>query len=182
MKNNNSFSIIALGLSGVSLLVSVYIVCSENRFNADWYAIVVGILALLVTVLIGWNIYTVIDFDRRVDKKINGVEALLRNHVNSYVYNTSYQLTVNNFGFIGEVMYATKQYNLSAIYYARALNYAEKLNNDQRDKIVLFNGLEVAIANCNKLVQGDQDEIIENIRMVNDIRIVQLIHKIKSLG
>ncbi|MFG5856866.1 hypothetical protein LDB17_01495 [Dysgonomonas sp. Shenzhen-Wh21] len=67
MKNNNSFSIIALGLSGVSLLVSVYIICSENRFNTDWYAIVVGILALLVTVLIGWNIYTVIDFRRETE-------------------------------------------------------------------------------------------------------------------
>lgn len=61
MKNNNSFSIIALGISGVSLLASGYIICSDSKFNADWYAIVVGILALLVTVLIGWNIYTVID-------------------------------------------------------------------------------------------------------------------------
>lgn len=64
---NNSFSIISLAVSVISLLASGYIICSENRFNADWYAIVIGVLSLLVTVLIGWNIYTVIDFKRRID-------------------------------------------------------------------------------------------------------------------
>lgn len=66
---NNSFSIISLAVSVISLLASGYIICSENRFNADWYAIVIGVLSLLVTVLIGWNIYTVIDFERRIDDK-----------------------------------------------------------------------------------------------------------------
>lgn len=182
MKNNNSFSLIALGVSGISLLVSAYIICSENRFDADWYAIIVGILALLITVLIGWNIYTAIDFDKKVDKKINGTKALLRDHIDSYVYNTSFQLTVNNFGFIGEAMFAMKQYNLSAIYYARALNYADKIKIDERDSIVFLNGIETAISNCNKLSQGDQDEIIDNIRMVKDIRIIPLIDKIRSLS
>lgn len=65
---NNSFSIISLAVSVISLLVSSYIICNENRFNADWYAIVIGILSLLVTVLIGWNIYTVIDFKKEIDK------------------------------------------------------------------------------------------------------------------
>lgn len=66
---NNSFSIISLGISAVSLLVSAYIVCSENRFDADWYAIVIGILSLLVTMLIGWNIYQAMSFERRIDQK-----------------------------------------------------------------------------------------------------------------
>lgn len=33
----------------------------------DWMAILVGVLALLVTVLIGWNIYVLIDFKKSIE-------------------------------------------------------------------------------------------------------------------
>lgn len=47
-----SISIIAIALSGYATFIC------DQRIEADWMGILVGILSLLVTVLIGWNIST----------------------------------------------------------------------------------------------------------------------------
>lgn len=61
----------ALGLSIVAMLLSGYaaFVC-DKRVEADWMGILVGILALLVTVMLGWNIYSLIDI-RNLRKEIS---------------------------------------------------------------------------------------------------------------
>lgn len=52
----------ALGLSSIAILLSGYTVfVYDKRIEADWMGILIGILALLVTVLVGWNIYSLID-------------------------------------------------------------------------------------------------------------------------
>lgn len=48
-------SIAALGFGGYSTFVC------DKRIEADWMGILVGVLALLVTALLGWNIYSLID-------------------------------------------------------------------------------------------------------------------------
>lgn len=59
---------------GISLLVSVIAICRTHprvELGFDYIGLIVGILALLVTMLIGWQIWNLIDFDRRVKNKIN---------------------------------------------------------------------------------------------------------------
>lgn len=62
----------AIGLSILSIIISVTalcIICVRNsELNIDWYGALIGVLSLLVTVLIGWNIYTVFDSNNRIDK------------------------------------------------------------------------------------------------------------------
>lgn len=49
----------------MALCISCYAALScDKRIEADWMGILVGVLSLLVTVLIGWNIYSLIDFNR----------------------------------------------------------------------------------------------------------------------
>lgn len=68
MKNKSNwtlfFSVLAFLFSGYAVFVC------DKRIEADWLGILVGILALLVTVLLGWNIYSAIQLDNIMDKKM----------------------------------------------------------------------------------------------------------------
>lgn len=60
-----------LGLSIAAFAISVYaaFIC-DKRIEADWMGVLVGILALLVTILLGWNIYSAIHLNEIINKKI----------------------------------------------------------------------------------------------------------------
>ena len=55
-------SFIAIVLSIVAICVS----CPRSDMSFDYLGLITGILGVLVTVLVGWNIYMVIDFRRIV--------------------------------------------------------------------------------------------------------------------
>lgn len=57
---------------GVSLLMSVIALCRSLPCVAglDYMGVIVGILSLLITVLIGWNIYSVVDFNKKKEELI----------------------------------------------------------------------------------------------------------------
>lgn len=63
MKKNQNW--LVCGVSGLSLVLSVVAVCvaccHTPDLGLDYQGVIVGVLSLLVTVLIGWNIYSVID-------------------------------------------------------------------------------------------------------------------------
>ena len=79
MKKEYSIWVISI----VSLLLSVIAVCvavwRSPELSFDYQGVIVGVLSLLVTVLIGWNIYSVVDFNRKVgiiEKKSNILQEI----------------------------------------------------------------------------------------------------------
>ena len=64
--NTRVRSIISLLLSIIAIVLSVM---RCEPIILDWIGIFVGILSLLVTVLIGWNIYNVIDVKKTIEKQ-----------------------------------------------------------------------------------------------------------------
>ena len=62
---NINWSLISFFISIMALLISV-IRCEP--LEADWISILIGILSLLVTILIGWQIYTVLDIKRTINE------------------------------------------------------------------------------------------------------------------
>ena len=64
-ESRNWIAWIALGLSVIAIIVSIIAICIAcphvPELGFDYQGVVVGILALLVTALLGWNIYTLID-------------------------------------------------------------------------------------------------------------------------
>lgn len=73
-------------ISLIALVLSVYasFVC-DKRLEADWMGVIVGILSLLVTTLIGWNIYNLIDINQ-TRKQINQVETKLSSSLETSLY------------------------------------------------------------------------------------------------
>lgn len=136
---NNSFSIIALAISVISLLVSGYIICSENRFNADWYAIVIGVLSLLITVLIGWNIYTVIDFDRRIENKVERALSGIGSEVEYMNDRTMYSILLS----IASIMKEQTNSLLAFDMYLKAALFASKANEAELTIDCLKNAMDI---------------------------------------
>jgi len=60
----------SIWISIVSLLLSVIAVCvavwRSPELDFDYQGVLVGVLSLLVTVLIGWQIYSIVDFNRKI--------------------------------------------------------------------------------------------------------------------
>lgn len=136
---NNSFSIISLAVSVVSLLVSSYIICSENRFNADWYAIVIGVLSLLVTVLIGWNIYIGIDFDRRIENKVEKALSGIGSEVEYMNDRTTYSLLANIAGIMKEQGNSLISFDM----YLKAALFTSKAKEPDKTRDCLKNAIDV---------------------------------------
>lgn len=73
-------NLIALCFSIVALMLCFYLLFSERRFDADWGQIITGVLSILVTILIGWQIYTVID-TKSIVKKLQDENDNLKHRI-----------------------------------------------------------------------------------------------------
>ena len=80
---------ITLILSAISIMVSVAALCRTyphtSDLGMDYQGVIVGILALLVTVLVGMNLYTLVDFGRAT-KEVELLKAKLHNDINITLY------------------------------------------------------------------------------------------------
>lgn len=67
-ENRNWIAWIALVVSGIAIIVSVIAICIAcphiPELGFDYQGVVVGVLSLLVTTLIGWNIFSIIDIKK----------------------------------------------------------------------------------------------------------------------
>lgn len=75
----------SIWISGTSLLLSVIAVCvaawRSPELSFDYQGVIVGVLSLLVTVLIGWNIYTLVDLKSLRNKMQEIVDGTSK-HIN----------------------------------------------------------------------------------------------------
>lgn len=81
--------LIILSVIGLLNIMSFSVLCREDSLSFDYLGLLVGILAILVTVLIGWNIYRVLDEDRiskiEISMQEKFREAMVHVHYNSYI-------------------------------------------------------------------------------------------------
>ena len=70
-------------LSIISIIISIIAICIScyrtNNLGFDYLGLLVGILALLVTIILGWNIYTAIHLNEIMDNKINEAKTEAKN-------------------------------------------------------------------------------------------------------
>ena len=60
-------------------IVNIVVVCLSNPRTAvyfDYQGIIIGSLSILVTLLIGWNIYSVVDFKKNIESLEYKMQAL----------------------------------------------------------------------------------------------------------
>ena len=76
---SNFLSIAAIICSVVAICVSLP---SAPELGIDYIGVIVGILSLLVTMLIGWQIWTVIAIDKKIDGKVKQTSDSLTESIN----------------------------------------------------------------------------------------------------
>ena len=82
----------SIWISIVSLLLSVIAVCvavwRSPELDFDYQGVLVGVLSLLVTILIGWNIYTLVDL-RNLQNKMEGLAKGTSMQINANMAGTA---------------------------------------------------------------------------------------------
>lgn len=124
----NNFNIIANVLLVIAnlllLIVNVYYVCHwypilPTEMEIDSMGIIVGILSLLVTVLIGWNIYSIIDVRQ------------IRAELNERIENDKIQLRKEMINIAEDYSFAAnsvlKQLHAQSLFFSMK-NYSEAIN------------------------------------------------------
>ncbi|UYI72850.1 MAG: hypothetical protein OGM07_15305 [Bacteroides xylanisolvens] len=76
---SNCLSITAIICSVVAICVSLP---SAPELGIDYIGVIVGILSLLVTMLIGWQIWNVIAIDKKIDGKVKQTSDSLTESIN----------------------------------------------------------------------------------------------------
>ena len=76
---SNCLSIAAIICSVVAICVSLP---SAPNLGIDYIGVIVGILSLLVTMLIGWQIWNVIAIDKKIDGKVKQTSDSLTESIN----------------------------------------------------------------------------------------------------
>lgn len=90
----------------VSLIVSIVALCRSLpcMVGMDYMGVIVGILSLLITMLIGWNIYTVVDFNRRKEDLVKQ-EQILKTLVAQVDNNTTGHAAAAEYSFASIYLY-----------------------------------------------------------------------------
>ena len=118
-----------------------------NDLGFDYLGLIVGVLSLLVTILIGWNIYTLIDFDSKINKIVNKI----LNEKSKSVYEGIIGANIGQD--LEDVKFYTVQGNYPkvAFLYNRILQSYMKLNKDEQVK-TMIDTINVFIDNHGKRI------------------------------
>lgn len=71
----------------IGAAIAIYLLCREcptTDFKFDYIGVIIGILTLLVTLLVAWNIYSAICVEQRVNNAIRQQEVQFRNQDRRY--------------------------------------------------------------------------------------------------
>lgn len=87
--NKTELIIIRISIAA-SLIMSIAALCHSLPCMAglDYIGIIIGVLSLLVTVLIGWNIYALMDFNSK-EKQINAIIEKITNEATKQMRHTT---------------------------------------------------------------------------------------------
>lgn len=73
-------SIFAIILSIIAIFFSITSL-SNKSLQADWASVLVGVLGALATILIGWQLFNVISFERRIVSLENKIKADIKDEL-----------------------------------------------------------------------------------------------------
>ena len=151
----------SIWISIIAIIVSIASICVSNpnkqELGFDYQGIIVGVLSVLVTALIGWQIYNSIEINRKVDGTEDMARRITNEAMEKYGHSVkSFVLTLHTLPLYmaNNVEYAIDNY-MGAI--------KEGLEGSDPDGILLPFGYMEKIKDANKMgkiLSGKKDEYI----------------------
>ena len=188
-KHENRIVWIALGLSAIAIIVSIIAICIAcphvPELGFDYQGVIVGILALLVTMLIGWNIFSIIDIrkirDELLTTKVSSVfnaeknNAITCHAVSDYYYHVL--LKSDPLGIEYQFLY----YRISELFHVSNIGDIETCNVIVKVLLEIIKSPEDI-----HILQSCKDKLIGLLSMVNEkekiIKYNELMSVIARLG
>ncbi|GET48809.1 hypothetical protein RCZ02_16400 [Capnocytophaga felis] len=104
MKNKINW---AVGLSVVAVILSIFsFFISEGALQFDSINFIIGVLAILVTFLLGWQIYNVVGVKRELEKfeeKINGYKTEINTIIDEKIKESEDRIERNSLQYISSI-------------------------------------------------------------------------------
>jgi len=188
MKNNMILSIIAILIS----VLAIILVCTKvDNLRLDWNAII-GVLSILVTVLIGWQIWNVINFEDRMksvemrfEERIKRAEMRTDEIVNE-ASNTAYRRSMFMVNLETSSVYMQERTSnpnaaiLHLAYSAQNLESLQKINMRERDEIIakfIFNAYGIINSHFTEIHEENLNLFTEELKNtpIADKRITELL-------
>lgn len=167
----------ALGMSGIAMAISLIAICAsaeaEHMKDYDYLGMIIGALALLVAVLIGWNIYSLIDLKetkREIDKTIKDRVNIAKEEALWEIYRTAFEMHARNPTFSGN--YSIEpfiRYGLMYVSSSMILNFNDSI-------VAALDVFESLLENVNRFdIKEKEKKRIKSI--LNEIEELNIIRK-----
>lgn len=124
-------------LSGISMLVSIVAICMAGyrtpELGFDYQGVIISILSLLVTVLIGWQIYNVIYVESRVKKSLEGIVKTLDEKIERRTEGAKEEAIGTSLYNLGLIMFHNKLYEFALDNFIKSIGATNKSFMDKKD-------------------------------------------------
>ena len=139
-------AVIAIALSIYNSCINIKPIYVDGLNMLGW---IVGILAILVTILIGWQIYKTIDIDRSVERKLNEAKRELKKEFGKDTDFVQTEQIALLYMLVARLCEQIKEYNSSLYYYLSSIvEYVDVHDN-----------AETTLYNVNAMLKETKDVI-----------------------
>ena len=180
------FSIAAITISIIATTIATY---RTPELGFDYQGVIVGILSLLTTTLIGWQIYNVIYIDSKIDKSLKRAIDDQYAIIDKRTKSAKEEAIGTSLFNVGQAMFYNGFYNLALDNYIKAINaiHCSDMENKEAhvekcfQKIMLTISKIKAHSNEYTLDEKSIDSYTNLLLPINDERIIDIIGFIRGI-
>lgn len=159
---------LSIGAISCSIVTIITVHPSTSELGLDYMGIIVGILSLLVTLLLGWQIWSIISIDKKINDKVEYLNKEINDKVNSI--NVSLNENINKAQESLQISGARS--SIATLYKAEAINLNVCLitgrNNFLKAIHILKTIIEYAVALKDRDTLKDATKILVESKNIMD--------------
>lgn len=183
----------SLGLSIIAVIISILSLCAAfyrtPSLGIDYQGVIVGILSLLITILIGWQIYNVIYIDTKIKSSLNRAIEEQSEIIDKRTESAKEEAVGTSLFNVGQAMFYNKFYDLALDNYIKAINaiYNSEMNNKEAHVEKCFEKIMLTIEKIKvqsyryTLNKNSLASYINLLLPIKDERIIDIIGFIKEV-
>lgn len=186
----NSYGWFILIVNMAFSIINLVAVCVNyprwEKLSFDYLGVIVGILSILVTILLGWQIFINISMEKKIDKKIHEAQIKMIKRINDKVYDVSLEIEDKRQASIVVSLYQSscsayllKKYDFalwlsldSMLHYNKIKKKQTAFENNEYDNIL--ETLRMCIQSVPKVYFLNKEQINEYIEVAQDLKLLDI--------
>lgn len=161
--HRNRIAWIALGLSVVAAITSVIAISiaayRSPNLGFDYQGVIVGILSLLVTILIGWQIYNALEIKKEIKKEIDNSLSQFEKRSLVAIINSQYAYILRD-AYIAKTI---NDYNRYILDLANGLYFASLISDIEKTDFCISNAINALNNKGSKIEESSIKQLKESL-------------------